>query len=231
MADRQPTVFIVDDAEQIRCNCDLLMRQAGLPTEPYALAREFLAQYDPLWPGCLLLNVRLPDMDGLQLQQELNRRGAVIPVIFVTAAPEVPEAVEAMQHGAFDFLETPLQPERLLDRVQRALELDAATRAELRERYAFERRFAALSDREHEILGMVLEGLSNKEAAARMRLSSRTVEIHRASLMKKTGARNAADLVRMALSLQLQRESQASLMDARYLQLGARGIQGHGHVD
>ncbi len=206
MSERQPTVFIVNDEEQIRCRCDLVARQAGLATEPYASALEFLARYDPLWPGCLLLNVRMPDMGGLQLQQELNLRGAVIPLIFVTAAAEVSEAVEAMQHGAFDFLQKPMCTERLLDRIRHALELDSANRADLRERYAVERRFALLSDREREILGMVLEGLSNKEAAARMRLSSRTVEIHRASLMKKTGARNTADLVRLALSLQLRRE-------------------------
>lgn len=212
MGDRQPTVFIVDDGERIRCGCDPAVRQAGFPTEQYASAHEFLAHYDPLWPGCLLLDVRMPDMGGLQLQQELNRRGAVIPVIFVAGVAEVAEAVEAMQHGAFDFLAKPVHANGLLDRIRRALELDAATRESLRERRAVERRFASLSDREREILGMVLEGFSNKEAAARMRLSSRTVEIHRASLMRKTGARNTADLVRMALALQPRRGSDLGLL-------------------
>jgi two-component system, LuxR family, response regulator FixJ len=212
MGDRQPTVFIVDADEQVRCGSDVVVRQAGLPTEQHAFAREFLAHYDPSWPGCLLLDVRIPHMGGLQLQQELNRLGAVIPVIFVAGVAEVAQAVEAMQHGAFDFLQKPVHADELLDRVRRALELDAATRASLRERRAVERRFASLSDREREILGMVLEGFSNKEAAARMRLSSRTVEIHRASLMRKTGARNTADLVRMALALQLRRSSPLGLL-------------------
>lgn len=211
MGDRQPTVFIVDDDDQIRCSCGLLVQQAALPTEQYASGRAFLTHYDPLWPGCLLLDVRLPDTGGLQLQQELNRRGAVIPVIFVAGAAEVSEAVQAMQHGAFDFLQKPMCDEGLLDRVRRALELDAATRAGMGERRALERRFASLSDREREVLGMVLEGFSNKEAAVRMRLSSRTVEIHRASLMRKTGVRNTADLVRMALALQLRRVSDLRL--------------------
>jgi FixJ family two-component response regulator len=211
MGDRQPTVFIVDDDEQIRLSCEQVIRHAGLPAEPYSSATEFLAAYDPSWPGCLLLDVRMPELSGLQLQQELTRRGAVIPVIFVTGVAEVPEAVEAMQHGAFDFLQKPIGAAELLDRVRRALEFDAASRSSLRERRRLEGRFASLSDREREILGMVLEGLSNKEAAARMRLSSRTVEIHRASLMRKTGARNAADLVRMAMALQLVRSSDLKL--------------------
>jgi FixJ family two-component response regulator len=211
MADRQPTVFIVDDDDQIRRSCEMLIRAAGLPTEQYSSAGEFLAHYELTWPGCLLLDVRMPEMSGLQLQRELIRRGAAIPVIFITGVAEVSEAVEAMQHGAFDLLQKPIDTAELLDRVRRALDMDAAMRSSLRERRRLEDRFGLLSDREQEILGMVLEGLSNKEAAARMRLSSRTVEIHRASLMRKTGARNTADLVRMAMALQLVRTADVGL--------------------
>lgn len=201
MVELRPTVFIVDDDEQIRLSCEALVRQAGLCSEQYSSAHAFLDAYDTTRPGCLVLDVRMPDMSGLQLQQELNRRGAVIPVIFITGVAEVPEAVEAMQHGAFDFLQKPISAQGLLDRLHRALAFDAATRASLMERRKMQARFDSLTDREREILSLVLEGLSNKEAAARMKLSARTVEIHRASLLRKVGARNTAHLVRMAMEL------------------------------
>ncbi len=201
MDDIHPTVFIVDDDEQIRRSCEVLVRHAGLRSEQFSSGREFLDAYDPARPGCLVLDVRMPDMSGLQLQQELNRRGAVIPVIFITGVAEVPEAVEAMQHGAFDFLQKPIGAQALLERLRRALAFDAVTRASLLERRKMQVRFDSLTDREREILSLVLEGLSNKEAAVRMKLSARTVEIHRASLLRKVGARNTAHLVRMAMEL------------------------------
>jgi len=203
MAERQPTVFIVDDDELIRRSCEALVRQAGLTSQQHSSARDFLDSYEPSRPGCLVLDVRMPDMSGLELQQELNRRGAVIPVIFVTGVAEVPVAVEAMQHGAFDFLQKPIRARDFLDRVQRALAFDATTRATLLQRRQLQERFDSLTDREREILTMVLEGLSNKESAARMKLSSRTVEIYRASLLRKVGARNTAHLVRMAMQLRV----------------------------
>jgi FixJ family two-component response regulator len=204
MNDTAATVFIVDDDEQIRRYCELIVQHAGLPCEQFGSAREFLGHYDHSRPGCLLLDIRMPDMSGLELQQELNRRGAVIPVIFATGVAEIPVAVEAMQHGAFDYLQKPISQDDLLDRVRRALSFDATTRASLLERRQAEERFESLTEREREILGMVVSGLSNKEAAARMKLSARTVEIHRASLMRKTGARNTAHLVRMAMELQIR---------------------------
>jgi FixJ family two-component response regulator len=204
MNDTPATVFIVDDDEQIRRYCELIVQHAGLPAEQFGSAREFLSRYDPSRPGCLLLDIRMPDMSGLELQQELNRRGAVIPVIFATRVAEIPVAVEAMQHGAFDYLQKPISEDDLLDRVRRALSFDATTRASLLERRQAEERFESLTEREREILAMVVGGLSNKEAAARMKLSARTVEIHRASLMRKTGARNTAHLVRMAMELQIR---------------------------
>ena len=204
MNDTAATVFIVDDDEQIRRYCELIVQHAGLPAEQFGSAREFLDHYDHSRPGCLLLDIRMPDMSGLELQQELNRRGAVIPVIFATGVAEIPVAVEAMQHGAFDYLQKPISQDDLLDRVRRALSFDATTRASLLERRQAEERFESLTEREREILGMVVSGLSNKEAAARMKLSARTVEIHRASLMRKTGARNTAHLVRMAMELQIR---------------------------
>ena len=197
-----PTVFIVDDDEGLRRYCAAVVEHEGLRWEAFPSAREFLREYDLDRPGCLLLDIRMPGMTGLELQEELNRRGAVIPVVFATGLAEVPAAVEAMLQGAFDYLQKPVSPSDLLDRVHRALAFDASTRATLLEQSQAEQRFAQLSQRERDVLAMVLGGLSNKQAAAKMNLSSRTVEIHRASLMKKTGARNAAHLVRMAMGLQ-----------------------------
>ena len=129
MKDPTPTVFIVDDDEAVRSSLRLLIRSVGLQAQAFGSAQEFLATYDPDQPGCLVLDVRMPGMSGLELQQELNRRGATIPVMFITGHGDVPMAVEAMQHGAFDFLQKPFRDQDLLDRVQRALARDTQNRA------------------------------------------------------------------------------------------------------
>jgi len=204
MAEAPPTVFIVDDDEQIRRYCDIVLQHGGFRTERYSSASEFLDQYDHARAGCLLLDIRMPEMSGLELQENLNRRGATIPVIFVSGVTDVPTAIETMRHGAFDYLSKPLSREDLLDRVRRALDFDAAVRASLSERQQAAACFEGFTAREKEILLMIMRGLSNKEAAARMQLSPRTVEIHRASLIRKTGARNTAHLVRMAMELNIR---------------------------
>ena len=191
-------VFVVDDDADIRDSMRVLLEVAGFKVRTFTSAKQFLAD-DHAKHGCLIADVRMPDMSGLELQQELNRRGAVIPVIFATGVAEIPVAVEAMQHGAFDYLQKPISQEDLLDRVRRALSFDATTRASLLERRQAEERFESLTEREREILGMVVSGLSNKEAAARMKLSARTVEIHRAHIMNKLHASSLSDLVRIVL--------------------------------
>lgn len=133
MKDRPATVFIVDDDNGVRGSVRLLLKSVGLLTTPYASAGEFLAAYTPAQPGCLILDIRMPGMSGLELQQELNRRGAVIPVIFISGHGDIPMAVEAMQQGAFDFLQKPFRDQELIDRVQRALQQDAEHRRALRE--------------------------------------------------------------------------------------------------
>ena len=201
MTDFRPTVFIVDDDEAIRRSCDAVLQQVGFPTELFASAGEFLARFEPSRPGCLLLDVRMPDMSGMELQRQLICRGATIPIIFITGVAEVPVAVEALRLGAFHYLQKPIRMEALLDCVRRALAVDESTRANLFERRQAEERFARLTERERKVLDFVVSGLSNKEAAARLHLSTRTVEIHRAALMKKLGARNTAHLVRMAIEV------------------------------
>ena len=195
----QSTVFVVDDDEAVRASLRLLLKSVGLPATAYSSAQEFLAGYDPRHPGCVVLDVRMPGMSGLELQQILNVRGATIPVIFITGHGDIPMAVEAMQHGAFEFLQKPFRDQDLLDRVQRALERDHRTRQELKEKDRIRDRLTSLTPREHEVLTLITRGKPNKVVAADLGVSQRTVEIHRARVMEKMGASSFAQLVRMVL--------------------------------
>ena len=192
-------VFIVDDDEAVRGSLRLLIRSVGLQAQAFGSAQEFLASYDARHPGCLILDVRMPGMSGLELQQELNRRGATIPVVFITGHGDVPMAVEAMQQGAFDFLQKPFRDQELLDRVQRALARDAESRASMAARAEILERLASLTPRETEVLRLVTNGKANKVVGAELGVSQRTVEIHRAHVMEKMKAGSLAELVRMVL--------------------------------
>jgi FixJ family two-component response regulator len=194
-----PTVFIVDDDEAVRGSLRLLIRSVGLQAKACGSAREFLEGYDARQPGCLVLDVRMPGMSGLELQQELNQRGATIPVVFITGHGDVPMAVEAMQHGAFDFLQKPFRDQDLLDRVQRALGRDAESRAALAARAQIAERLASLTPRELEVMRLVTRGKANKVIGGELGVSQRTVEIHRAHVMEKMQAGSLAELVRMVL--------------------------------
>jgi two-component system, LuxR family, response regulator FixJ len=207
---RSPIVFIVDDDEAIRNSLRLLVKSIGLNATILGSAQEFLASYDPLQPGCLILDVRMPGMSGLELQQQLNLRGAVIPVIFISGHGDIPMAVEAMQQGAFDFLQKPFRDQDLIDRVQRAMERDRKNRAELSERSRIRERRDSLTPREREVLALVTSGKANKVMAADLGLSQRTVEIHRARVMEKMGASSLAQLVRMVMDLEEAAGGQAS---------------------
>ena len=201
MTERAPVVFIVDDDEAVRGSLRLLLKSVGLIPAALGSAREFLQKYDPAQPGCLVLDVRMPEMSGLELQEQLNFLGAVIPVIFITGHGDVPMAVEAMQAGAFDFLQKPFRDQDLIDRIQRALEKDRTNRAVLAERTAIRQRLESLTPREREVLTMVAGGKPNKIMAADLGVSQRTVEIHRARVMEKMGATSLAQLVRMIMDL------------------------------
>ena len=209
MKQRSPIVFIVDDDEAVRNSLRLLVKSVGLTATAQSSAQEFLATYDPQQPGCLVLDVRMPGMSGLELQQQLNMRGAVIPVIFITGHGDIPMAVDAMQHGAFDFLQKPFRDQDLIDRIQRALEKDRTNRAELGERSRIRERRDSLTPREREVLALVTSGKANKVMAADLGLSQRTVEIHRARVMEKMGASSLAQLVRMVMDLEGREHSAA----------------------
>jgi FixJ family two-component response regulator len=201
MKDRPPVVYIVDDDEAVRGSLRLLLKSVGLTPNALGSAREFLAKYDPLQPGCLVLDVRMPEMSGLELQEQLNLQGAVIPVIFITGHGDVPMAVEAMQAGAFDFLQKPFRDQDLIDRIQRAMEKDRSNRTALTERNTIRERLESLTPREREVLTMVTSGKANKVMASDLGVSQRTVEIHRARVMEKMGAGSLAQLVRMVMDL------------------------------
>ncbi len=202
MQESAPTIYVVDDDEGVRNSLRFLLKSVGLMTRTLASANDFLSTYQPQQPGCLVLDVRMPGMSGLELQQQLNLRGAIIPVIFITGHGDIPMAVEAMQHGAFDFLQKPFRDQDLIDRIQRALERDARTRAALAQHERIRGSFESLTPREREVLALMIHGKPNKVMAGELGVSQRTVEIHRARVMEKTGAASLAQLVRMAMDLE-----------------------------
>ena len=202
---RTPTVIVVDDDEAVRKSLQMLLKSVGHVAVGYASAQQFLAAWDKDQSGCLVLDVRMPGMSGLELQQELNRRGAVLPVIFITGHGDIPMAVAAMQSGAFDFLQKPFRDQDLIDRIQRGLEQDRVNREQLREQGRIRAQFASLTPREREVLTLVVAGNANKVMAADLGVSQRTIEIHRGRVMEKMGARSLAQLVRMVMDMDSSR--------------------------
>ena len=201
MTNKNPLVMVVDDDAGVRNAMRSLLKSVGLNSQLYASAQEFLATYNASQPGCLILDIRMPGMSGLELQQELNLRGATIPVIFMTGHGDIPMAVEAMQHGAFDFLQKPFRDQDLLDRVQRALARDAKLRESLGEHAKIRTRLDTLTEREREVLDLMILGKQNKSVAQELGVSPRTIEIHRARVMEKMEAQSVAELVRMMLDI------------------------------
>ena len=202
MTNPTSTVFIVDDDDGVRKSLSFLLQAAGLTVEVFASAQNFLERYDPYAGGCVVLDVRMPEMTGLELQEYLNVHGAIIPVIFITGHADVAMAVEAMRHGAYDFLQKPFLDQDLLERVRRALEDDHSNRLRLQQHDAIRERLVSLTPREREILDLVTSGKANKVMAAQLGVSQRTVEIHRAHVMEKMGAKSVAQLVRMVMDLE-----------------------------
>jgi FixJ family two-component response regulator len=193
------TIYIVDDDEGVRNSLRFLLKSVGLATRTLASAAEFLSTYQADQPGCLVLDVRMPAMSGLELQQQLNLIGATIPIIFITGHGDVPMAVEAMQHGAFDFLQKPFRDQDLIDRIQKALDRDRLNRSALAHHAAIRARLESLTPRERQVLALMARGKANKVMAAELGVSQRTVEIHRSRIMEKTSAGSLAQLVRMVM--------------------------------
>ena len=194
-------VMVVDDDAGVRNAMRSLLKSVGLNSTLFASAQEFLGAYQPWQCGCLVLDIRMPGMSGLELQQQLIVRGAVIPIIFMTGHGDIPMAVEAMQHGAFDFLQKPFRDQDLLDRIQRAIAKDQLLRKSLGEHARIQAHVESLTPREREVLDLMTQGKQNKAIANDLGVSPRTIEIHRARVMEKMNAGSVAELVRMMLDL------------------------------
>jgi two-component system response regulator FixJ len=195
------TVYVVDDDDGMRRALDTLLSTVGYKTAVFSRPSEFLANFKIDSPGCLVLDIRMPDMSGLELQQHLNRIGSMLPVIFITGHGDVPMAVQAMKEGAFEFVQKPFRDQDLLDRINHALKQDAENRNTVARRTEVLNRLESLTPRERQVMDLVVEGAANKVIAIDLDLSERTVEIHRAKVMEKMGARSVAHLVKLHLTL------------------------------
>jgi FixJ family two-component response regulator len=201
MKEQDPIVFVIDDDRMIRDGLQSLIRSVGLRVETFASAQDFLGTKRPDTPACLVLDVRMPGLSGLDLQLKLRDAGIPIPVIFITGHGDIPMSVRAMKEGAHEFLTKPVRGQDLLDAVQKALASDRELRQERREANEIRARFESLTPREKEVLELVVAGFLNKQIADQLRMSELTVKTHRAHVMEKTQAESLAHLVRMSEKL------------------------------
>jgi len=192
-------VFVVDDDADVRDSMRMLLEVAGFTVRSFSSAKHFLADGDPKH-GCLIADIRMPDMSGLELQEEVTRRQIALPVIIITGHGDVPLAVQAMKAGAIDFLEKPFDDEMILASVRRAMEIGSRARGRAAETRAAQGLLSALTPRERGVLDMLVQGRSNKVVAHELGISPRTVEIHRAHIMNKMEASSLSDLVRLVLA-------------------------------
>ncbi len=198
----ETTVFVVDDDQEVRDALQLLMESVGLVVETYPSAADFLQHFDPARAGCIILDVRMPGLSGLDLQERLAKRRLHPPIIIITGHGDVPMAVRAVQAGAVDFIEKPFNDQALLDAVHRAIERDAQQRGEASRLADIQERYAKLTPREKEVLELVVAGKRNKVIAVELQVSQSTVEAHRSKVMEKMEAATLSDLMRMMLSLE-----------------------------
>ena len=191
------TVFIVDDDEAVRKAVSRLLRSAGIPAAVFASPSEFLAQYNPATPGCLVLDMAMPDFDGLQLQTALNEKGCILPIIFLTGHGDISKSVRAMKQGAFDFLSKPVKDKDLLTAIRAAIERDAVARQEHAKLSEIRALLDSLTPREREVLEHVVSGKLNKQIAGDMGITEATVKMHRARVMDKMKVQSVAELARL----------------------------------
>ncbi len=191
----KPTVFVVDDDPAVRHSLRWLLESAGLPVETYETAQAFLQTYQPERPGCLVLDARMPGLSGLDLQDQLQAQHTSLPII-ITGYGDVPMAVRALKGGAIDFIEKPFSEQLLLDQIHRAIALNAETREKHAHRTFIQAKIDRLTPREREVMGFVVDGKANKQIAALLERSQKTIEIHRANVMRKMEANSLAELVR-----------------------------------
>ena len=197
--DPEQLIYVIDDDEAVRDSMGMLLESADLPYRCFATADSFIAEHDGSQRGCLVLDIRMPGMNGIELQQKLAQMGSSLPVIFITGHGDVPMAVEAMRRGALDFLRKPVNEENFLERIIYALDQESGHWHQKLDRDQAQQRIESLTDREREVFLLVAEGLANKVVASQLGISERTVEVHRAQVMKKLDARTLAQLVRIHL--------------------------------
>jgi two-component system, LuxR family, response regulator FixJ len=193
------TVFVIDDDASVRDSINLILSLKGMRTQLFSSGEDFLEAYRPEWRGCILTDLQMPGMSGLDLQQALQERGVLLPVVVLTAHGDVPTTRVAMKGGAFDFLEKPINDEVLLDVLKNAIREDIHRHAAESAEDALRSRLARLTPREREVLDLLVEGLSHREIAARLTISPRTVEVYKARMMEKLQCRSLAELIRAAL--------------------------------
>jgi two-component system response regulator TtrR len=201
MSEAKPTIHVVDDDEAMRDSMTWLLEGEGYAVACYDSAASFLAARSDQMRGCIVLDVRMPEMSGLELHERLEALGSRLPIIFVTGHGDVPMAVSALQRGACDFIEKPFNNEDLLSRIRRALELGAEVSARDERNHAIARRLAQLTQREREVMQLVVAGKLNKQIADELDISMKTVEAHRARVMEKMGVRTLAELVKAVMTI------------------------------
>lgn len=202
MSDISKTVYIVDDDEAVRDALSMLVESVDLEPIAFSSALEFIEQYDDSFAGCLVLDIRMPGMSGLQLQEELKAKNSPLPIIFITGHGDIPMAVQAVKAGAIDFVSKPFRDQELLDCIQKALTDFSRNHQQHKERQTLASRLSTLTPREREVLHKMVEGKANKVIAAELNLSQRTVEVHRAHVMEKMETRSLAEIVRVMAALE-----------------------------